>query len=154
MKKIVVWLSASSRVSWLQEWKQMHLWQSMLFSTCWWWKETQQEVEKEGTQGAVAILKERKVQGCVSHNSDPKISMLRKGGELGLNASAGHTMKFLECTWYETKIPEKKGHLQALSKNVNPGFEEWTCEENSRLAECDSKVAWNLAKNAQCWARD
>ena len=31
--------------------------------------------KKEGTQGAVAILKENKVQGCVSHNSDPKKSI-------------------------------------------------------------------------------
>ena len=40
MKKIVVWLSASSRVSWLQVWKQMHVWHSLPISTCWWWEVT------------------------------------------------------------------------------------------------------------------
>ena len=39
-KKIVVWLSASSRVSWLQVWKQMHVWHSLPISTCWWWEVT------------------------------------------------------------------------------------------------------------------
>ena len=28
-----------------------------------------------------------------------------------------------------------------------PGLEEWTLEETSRQADCDSKVAWNLARN-------
>ena len=32
---------------------------------------------KEGTQGSVAILKEKKVQDCVSQNSDPLNSILR-----------------------------------------------------------------------------
>ena len=43
---------------------------------------------QEGTQGAVAILRKRNVQGCVS---DPMNSFLRKVEELGLNASAGET---------------------------------------------------------------
>ena len=47
---------------------------------------------KESTQGAVAILKEKKnVQGCVSQNSAAMNSVLWKVEELGLNASAGHT---------------------------------------------------------------
>ena len=64
---------------------------------------------KEDTQGAVAILRERRVEGCVSQNSDPMKSILRKTGELGLTASAGHTMKFSGCIWYETQIRERKG---------------------------------------------
>ena len=51
----------------------------------------------------------KKVQGCVSQNSDPMKSILRKARELGWNASAGHTMKCPGCTWYETKIRERKG---------------------------------------------
>ena len=52
MKNIVAWLSTSSRVSWLQVWKQMHSWLSLLMSTSWWWEEQpQREVKKEGTQG-------------------------------------------------------------------------------------------------------
>ena len=74
----------------------------------------------EGTQGAVAILREKKrVQGCVSQNSDPMNSILRKARELGLNALAGHTMKFSGCTWYELNFGKEKGNLEALSKKVN-----------------------------------
>ena len=41
---------------------------------------------KEGTQEAVAILKENNVQGCASHNSDPKKSTLRKAGEFEIES--------------------------------------------------------------------
>ena len=40
MEKIVAWLSTSSRVSWLQVWKQMHSWLSLPISTCWRWEAT------------------------------------------------------------------------------------------------------------------
>ena len=74
----------------------------------------------EGTQGSVAILKKKKnVQGCVSQNSDPMNSILRKVEELGLNASAGSHLKFSGCTWYETEFGKEKGSLEALSKKVN-----------------------------------
>ena len=56
--------------------------------------------KKRATQGAVVILKENKVQGCVSYNSDPKKSILRKAGDLRSNASAGYTIKFSGSTWY------------------------------------------------------
>ena len=36
MKNIVVWLSTSSRVSWLPVWKHLHSWLSLPFSTSWW----------------------------------------------------------------------------------------------------------------------
>ena len=36
MKKLVVLLSTSSRVSWLQVWKQMHSWLSLPLSRSWW----------------------------------------------------------------------------------------------------------------------
>ena len=46
---------------------------------------------KEGTQGAVAVLRRKKnLQGCVSQDSAPMNSILRKVEELRLNASAGH----------------------------------------------------------------
>ena len=70
--------------------------------------------KSEGTQGAVAILTAKKVQGCVSHNSDPKKSILRKAGQTRLNAT-----KFSGRTWYEIQIRERKGHLEALSRKVN-----------------------------------
>ena len=74
-----------------------------------------------GTQGSVAILTERQknVQGCVSQDSDPMNSVPRKVGELGLNALAGHTMKFSGCTWYKIEFGKEKGNLEALSKKVN-----------------------------------
>ena len=73
-------------------------------------------------------------------------SILRKAGELGLNASAG--------TWYETKIRERKGQSGSIVQKGAPhernpcasSFEERTPEETSRQADCTSKVAWNLAR--------
>ena len=44
---------------------------------------------KECTQRAVAILREKRVQGCVSQNSDPMNSFPRKARKMGMNASAG-----------------------------------------------------------------
>ena len=41
MKDIVMWLSTSFRVSWLQAWKQMHLWLSLPLLTSWWWEQLQ-----------------------------------------------------------------------------------------------------------------
>ena len=78
MQKIVVWLSTPSRMSLLPVWKRMHPWPSLPISTCWRWGETKQKVEKIGySKNSFAILKENnRVQGCVSHNSDPKKSIL------------------------------------------------------------------------------
>ena len=45
----------------------------------------------EGTRGSVAILREKTASKVVSEDSDPMNSILRKVGELGLNAWAGHT---------------------------------------------------------------
>ena len=75
--------------------------------------------KSESNQGAVAILKEKKVQGCASQNSGPKKSTLRKAGQTRLNDSAGHALKFSGRTWYEVQIRERKGHLEALSKKAN-----------------------------------
>ena len=76
--------------------------------------------KSESTQGAVAILKEKKVQGCVSHNSAPKKSILRKAGQTRLNASAGHAIKFTGRTWYEVRIRERKGPSRGFIQNGEP----------------------------------
>ena len=77
-------------------------------------------LKSESTQGAVAILKEEKVQGCVSLNSDPKKSTLRKAGQMSLNASEGHALKFSGRTWYEVQIRERKGPSRGvIQKKVN-----------------------------------
>ena len=61
------------------------------------------------------MLKYNQVQiGCVSQDSNPKKSMLRKAGDLGSNASAGHTVKFSGGTWYHLKI---SGTKRAISRN-------------------------------------
>ena len=75
--------------------------------------------KKESTRGAVAILRQNKVQGCVSQNSDSKESILRKAGELGSNASAGRTIKFSGITWYKFEFGREKGHLEEFSKKAN-----------------------------------
>ena len=78
MKKIVVSLSTSSFVSWLQVWKQMHSWLSLPISTSWRWKETQREFEKKKVLKDQLPFwkKEKNVKGCVSQKSDPMSSTL------------------------------------------------------------------------------
>ena len=73
-------------------------------------------------------------------------------------------MKFSGCTWYGIEFGKEKGETGGIIQKKSephgrnpcaPGFEERTPEETSRQADCDSKVAWNLAKkNAQCGARE
>ena len=82
------------------------------------------------------------------------ILFFRKAREIGLNASAGHTMKFSGCTWYETKNSERKGQSGGSIQKGEPhernpcasSFEERTLEETSRQEDCDHKAAWNLAR--------
>ena len=110
--------------------------------------------KSESTQGAVAILTEKKVQGCVSQNSDPKKSILRKPGQTRLNASAGHALKFSGRTWYEVQNRERKGPSRGVIQKGEPHernlcapkFEERTPEETSRQEEYARKAAWNLAR--------
>ena len=93
--------------------------------------------KKESTQGAVAILRQKQKgpRCCVSQNSDPKKSILRKWG-----------------TWYITKIREKWQSGGIIQKGephernpCAPTFEERTPEETSRQEECARKAAWKLA---------
>ena len=76
-------------------------------------------------------------------------SISRKVEELGLNASAGHTMKSSGCIWYETKIRERKGQSRGVIQKGEPHernpcapkFEERTPEETSRQEGCARKAA-------------
>ena len=109
---------------------------------------------KESTQKAVAILRQNKVQGCVFQNSDPKKFILRKAGQVRLNAWAGHTVKFSGRTWYEIRIRDRKEPSRGVIQEGEPHegnpcaprFEERTPEETSRQEGCARKVAWDLAK--------
>ena len=105
--------------------------------------------KSESTPGAIAILKEKKVQGWVSQNSAPKKSILRKAGQTRLNASAKHAIDFLGCTWCEVQIRERKGPSRGVNQKGEPQrnhcapmFEERTPEETSREEECARKAAW------------
>ena len=118
--------------------------------------------KKESTHGAVAILKHRKVQGCVSQNSDPKKSILRKAGQVRGNASAGHTIRFSGRTRYEIRIRDTKGPSQGIIQNGDTHernrwalkFEERTPKETLRQEDCAGKAAWWFGeKNIQAHSR-
>ena len=143
MKKTVVWLSTSSRVSWLQVWKQMPSWPSLPISTCWMVRRNPARGRKVGgTQGSVAILKEKNVKGCVSQNSDPTNSIPQKVEELGLKASAGHTWNSQDAPGTKHNSGKKKAIWRHHERNpCAPGFEELPPQETSWQADCSSKVA-------------
>ena len=91
----------------------------------------------------------------MSQDSDPKKSILRKVGELRLNASAGHTVKFSGCTWHQIRIRERRGPSRGIVQKCEPHeripctpkFEERTLEETSRQEDCARKAAWDLPKS-------
>ena len=71
-------------------------------------------------------------------------SILRKAGELGLNASAGHAMKFSGCTWYETKIREEKGQSGGIIQKGEP-------HERNPCASSFGESTWgNLTTRRLC----
>ena len=76
--------------------------------------------KSESTQGPVVILKEKKVQGCESQNSDAKKSILRKAGQNEIERFGGTRCKILRTHLVRySKFGKEKGHLEALSKKVN-----------------------------------
>ena len=83
-------------------------------STSWWWEEQpQREVEKKVLRDKLLSWKKKKVQGCVSQNSAPTNSIIRKARELGLNASAGHTWNFQDAsgtTWIRERRAIRRHH--------------------------------------------
>ena len=109
--------------------------------------------KRESTQGALAILKHRKVQGCVSENSDTKKSILRKAGHVRGNASAGHTVNFSGRTWYEIRVRETEGPSRGIIQKGDThertpcAPKERTPEETSRQEDCAREAAWDLANN-------
>ena len=90
----------------------------------------------------------------MSQNSDPKKSILPKAGQVRVNASAGHTIKFSGRTWYEIRNRERKGPSRGVIQKSEPHernpcapmFEERTLEETSRQEDCARKAAWDLAR--------
>ena len=110
--------------------------------------------KKESTQGAVAILKHREFRGCVSQNSDPKKSILRKAGQVRGNASGRHTIKFSGRTRYEIRTWDRKGPSRGIIQKSDthernpwaPKFEERTPKVSLRQEDCARKAAWDVAR--------
>ena len=155
MKKIVMWLSTSSRVSWLQVPKQMHLWPSLPISTWWRWKETSVRVRKEeGTQGAVAIMRKKKRPRLCIWRLRSNEFFSTESWRIGIERFGGTHHEILGMHLVRIKIRERKGQSEWIIQKGEPhernpcalSFEERTLEETSRQADCDSKVAWNLSR--------
>ena len=156
MKNIVVSLSTSSCVFWLRVWKQMQLWPFLPMSTSWWWEQSQREVEKKVLKDKLLFWGEKKVQGCVSQDSDPMNNILRKVEELGLNASAGHIWNFQDAPGTKSEFGIEKDHRRAISKKVNLMSEilarpvlrnnHMRKPHDKQIVPAKSKVAWNLAR--------
>ena len=156
MKKIVVWLSASSRVSWLQVWKQMRLWHAFPISTCWWWEVTSARGRRKEGYWRSSCYSEGKKESKVVYLKT-QIQWILFYGKLekwNWTLRPDTPWNSWDAPAYETKIRERKeqsgGIIPKGAPNERnlcaPGFEEWTPEETSRQADCDSKEAWNLAR--------
>ena len=66
MKKIVAWLPTSSRVSWLQVWKQMHSWLLFLYRHAEGEKQPQREVEKRRYSDKWLLWGKKDPRLCIS----------------------------------------------------------------------------------------
>ena len=105
-------------------------------------KEPSKRSNKKSTQGAVAVLRQNKVQGCVSQNSDPKKSVLRKAGEVRLNASAGHTTKFSGRTWYEIRIRDRQGPSRGVIQEGEPRNEHLRMPQDKKIVTAKQRGIW------------
>ena len=132
MKNVVVRLSTSSRVSWWQVWKQMHSW---LFRHADGERKPSARSIRRYSRKSCYYQKKKKVQGCVSQNSDPMNSILRKAWELGLNASAGHNWKFSGCIWCKTEFGKEKAIWRHYPKR-------WTSWAKSLRAWFSGTSTW------------
>ena len=136
MNKIVVLLSASARVSWLQVWKQMYLWHSFPISTCWWWEVTSARGwEKKVLKEQLLFQGKKESKGvCLK----TQIQCVRKARELGLRFGRDRKKRAI---W--RNYPKR---WTSWAKSLRAWFWGTTPEETSRQADCDSKVACNSAK--------
>ena len=107
--------------------------------------------KKGGAKGSVVFFKEFTQLCCVSQDSYPRKSILRKERKLG----SKHAVKFSKGTWHQHKIRERKvpsrGIIQECAPHERspcaPQFEERTHEETLHQERYARKAAWNLAKN-------
>ena len=142
-----MWLSAQSRVSCWQVWKQMHLCSSLSISTYWWWGEVQQETEKRRCSRSTCDSEKEKVQDCVSQNSDPMSSILRKLENWDWTLRRDTPWNSQDASDTKLKFRKKQDNLEISSKKMKLmseilwGTNTWGNLTTSRLW---SKVAWNL----------
>ena len=153
MKKIVVWLSASSRVSWLQVWKQAFV---AYFDMLMVRSNLSARSRKEGTQGAVAILRVKKgPRLCISKLRSNEF-FSTESWRMRIERFDGTHHEILEMHLVQNyNSGKKKDNLEALSKKVNLVSEilarPFLRNEHLRKPHdkqiVTAKAAWNLAKN-------
>ena len=71
---------------------------------------------KGGAKGSVAVLKESFQLGCVSQDSHPRKSFLRKQEKLG----SSHAVKFSKGARHQIKIRERKGPSRGIVQKCEP----------------------------------
>ena len=147
MKKIVAQLSTSSRVSWLQVWKQMHSWLSLPMSTSWWWEEAQRKVEERKYSRSSCYYEKKKRSKVVYLKIQIQLILfygklenwdwtLRRDTPWNSQDASGTKLKF----------GKEQGNLEALSKK-----ETWENLTTSRLYQ-QSSVEFG-EKNMQAQSR-
>ena len=146
MKKIVMSFSTSSRMSWLQFWKQMHSRLSVPISTCWRWEETQREVETRrysknswyhGKKRSKVVYLKIQIQWILFYGALENWDWTpRRDTPWNSQDAPGTKLKFGII---------QKGEPHERNRCA-PGFEDQPPEETSQQAGCTSKVAWNLAR--------
>ena len=152
MKNIVAWLSTSSRVSWLQVWKQMHSLLSLLMSTSWWWEEQpQREVEKKVLRDKLLSWKKKKSKVVYLKTQRQRILFYGKleNWDWTLRRDTPEIFRMHLVQREFGKEGQSGGTIQKGDPHEQnpcaPGVEEQPPEETSWQAGCTSKVAWNLA---------
>ena len=106
MKNIVAQLSTSSRVPWLQVWKQMHSWLSLLVST-WWWEETQREAEKKVLKDQLLFWEDKRPRLCIRRFWSKEFYST-ESWRIGIERFGGTHLKFSGCTSYKVEFLKKK----------------------------------------------
>ena len=111
---------------------------------------------KEGTQGAVAILRQKNPRLCISRLRSNEFYST-ESWRIGIERFGGTHHEVFRMHLVRNWIRERKGQSGGIIQKGEPhernpcapGFEEQPPEETSREADCASKAAWNFArKNA------
>ena len=105
----------------------------------------------DGAKGSVALLKESTQLGCVSQDSYPRKSILRKRGKLG----SENAVKFSKSTWHNIKkIRERKGPSREIIQKCERSpcatkFEERSHEETLHQDKCAHRSCSRMRKKTR-----